>query len=205
MGLELLAQNPNAARLTTMVAVKTIKMSTEDLSVSAPTEEPHGHLYRQPPSPPHHPSTSTTNTPTNAATNPIPATTNIYDPDEPPYSKYPLLPQQKNHIRLIFNNMNSLQTKSLPELMATIKQYLSYEPTVLGIIETNRNWARPDQTTKPLQTTMNVMNQDHAKVTTAHYREQHTATNTYQPGGVTQITLKPLLNRIDSIGLDKLG
>ena len=38
MGLELLARKLNAARLTTMVAVKTIKMSTEDLSVSAPME-----------------------------------------------------------------------------------------------------------------------------------------------------------------------
>ena len=98
--------------------------------------------------------------------------------------------------------MNSLQTENLSELMTKVKQYLSYEPTVLGIIKTNRNWARPDQTTKPLQTTMNMMNQDCAKVTRAHYQEQHTATNTYQLGGVTQITLKPLLNRIDSIGLD---
>ena len=89
--------------------------------------------------------------------------------------------------------------------MAKVKQYLSYEPTVLGIIETNRNWACPDQTIKPLQTTMNMMNQDHAKVTTAHYREQHTATNTYQLGGVAQITLKPLSNRIDSVSSDKLG
>ena len=52
---------------------------------------------------------------------------------------------------------------------------------------------------------MNMMNQDCTKVTTAHYQEQHTVMNTYQPGGVAQIMLKPLSNRIDSIGSDELG
>ena len=39
----------------------------------------------------------------------------------------------------------------------------------------------------------------------AHYREQHSSMNIYQPGGVTQITLKPISNRVASIGSDKLG
>ena len=153
----------------------------------------------------HTTTTSTTHSPMNVETNPTPTTTNNYEPEESPYSKYHLPPRQQNHICLIFNNMNSLHTKSLAELMAKVKQYLSYEPTVLRIIETNRNWAHSDQTTKPLQTTLNVMNQDCAKVTTAHYREQHSVTNTYQPGSVAQITLKPLSNRIDSIDSNRLG
>ena len=155
---------------------------------------------------PHTDTTSTTPTPPmTAETTTAPATTHTYKPDESPYSKYPLTPRQKNHIRLIFNNMNSLQTKSPAELTAKVKPYQSYEPTVLGLIEMNRNWACTDQTTKPLQTTLNVMNQDHAKVTTAHYREQHSSMNIYQPRGVTQITLKPISNRVDSVSSNKLG
>ena len=189
-----------------MVVVNPIKMSSGDLSVSAPMEEPHGQFTSQPPQMPHTDTTSTTPTPPmTAETTTPPTTTHTYEPDKSPYSKYPLPPRQKNHIRIIFNNTNSLQTESPAELTAKIKQYQSYEPTVLGLIEMNRNWARIDQTTKPLQTTLNVMNQDHAKVTTAHYREQHSSMNIYQPGGVAQITLKLISNRVDSIGSDKLG
>ena len=204
--LPTLAWMPNTARLTTMVAVNPIKMSSGDLSVSVPTEEPQGQFTSQPPRMPHTDTTSTTPTPPmTAETTTPPATTHTYEPDKSPYSKYPLPPRQKNHIRIIFNNTNSLQTESLAELTAKIKQYQSYEPTVLSLIKMNRNWAHIDQTTKPLQTTLNVMNQDRAEVTTAHYREQHSSMNIYQPGGVAQITLKPISNRVDSISSDKLG
>ena len=143
MGLELLAWMPNAARLTTMVAVNPIKMSSGDLSVSAHTEEPHGQLTSQPPRPPHTDTTSTTPTPPmTAETTTTPATTHTYKPDKSPYSKYPLTPRQKNHIQLIFNNTNSLQTESLAELTAKVKEYQSYEPTVLGLIEMNRTISR---------------------------------------------------------------
>ena len=78
MGLELLAWMPNAAQLTTMVAVNPIKMSSGDLSVSMPTEEPHGQLTSQPPQMPHTDTTSTTPTPpTTAETTTTPATTHL--------------------------------------------------------------------------------------------------------------------------------
>ena len=122
---------------TTMVAVNPIKMSSGDLSVSAPMEEPDRQFTSQPPWMPHTDTTSTTPTPpTTAETTTPPATTHTYKPDKSPYSKYPLPPRQKNHIWLIFNNTNSLQTESLAELTAKIKQYQSYEPTVLGHIKT---------------------------------------------------------------------
>lgn len=210
-------------------------MSPEELAVSAPTQEPHGQLSQPPPLHNHHPSTTppqvipeqdttideTTTTdynenePTDDTTpsDPInddptePTTTdpNEQDTNESSYTHYPPPPRQKNHARFIWNNTNSLQTESQPELEHKLTQYQSYDPTVIGIIEPNRNWSVSDKTIKPLQTTMNVLNQDRAKITTAHYREEHSSKLVYQPGGVAQIVLKPLSNRIDSIASDKLG
>ena len=136
---------------------------------------------------------------------PDPTLQSLQETTEQPRYTDSLPPLKKNHIRIIYNNTNSLKTECNAELQSMITEYLDYEPTILGIIETNWNWSQMEKTTKPLQQAANILNQDHVKITTVHYQEKHSAANVYQPGGVAQLTFKPLSNRINDVGSDDLG
>lgn len=89
--------------------------------------------------------------------------------------------------------------------MAKLKQHLPCNPAALGTIETNQSWAISHKTTKPLQAMKSAMSQGRVKLAAAHYREKHSAKSARQPGGVTQIMMKPMSNHVDSADSDKLG
>ena len=50
-----------------------------------------------------------------------------------------------------------------------------------------------------------LQNSTSTRVTTSHYKEDHTKHNIYKPGGVAQLILKPLTTRINTVGSDDLG
>jgi len=155
-------------------------MSPEDNTVGAPAGEPHIPLtpHRQ---------------------TPIEAHEHIY-------TTLPLPPLPPSNIQILFNNKNGLKTDDQGILEATMQSYLAYEPTILGIIETQRNWQNYEKTTAPLRTTLNRLQGTRTtKITTAHCKEDHTAKDIHQRGGVAQIILKPIQNRINDTGADNLG
>jgi len=157
-----------------------IKMSQEDISVGAPAEEPHI-------------------PPIGQQRTPIEENTHLY-------TQLPLPPLPTTHIRILFNNTNGLKTDDPGLLTPTLESYLTYKPTILGIIKTQRNWQNYEKTTAPLRTTLNrLQGTRNTKVTTSHCQDDHTAKDIHQRGGVAQITLKPIQNRINNSGSDELG
>jgi hypothetical protein len=69
----------------------------------------------------------------------------------PRYTKTPLPPVSQGTIRILFNNTNTLQTENDKILEKTLENYIKHEPTILGLIETKRNFQLADKTTKPLR------------------------------------------------------
>jgi hypothetical protein len=132
---------PNAAWLTSKEVVKRNKMSTEDFSVNAPTEEPHSYLHSQPPQQATNP---------NMHTQPPPSYLHTSKKPNPLYTKTPLPPVPLNSICLLWNNTNALQIENETTLANSINNYLKHEPTSLGLIETKQNFRLYDQMTKPL-------------------------------------------------------
>jgi hypothetical protein len=51
----------------------------------------------------------------------------------------------------MFNNTNAIQTESPTALANTMQQYITHDPTVLGLIETRCNWRLADKTSTPLR------------------------------------------------------
>jgi hypothetical protein len=110
-----------AAWPTSKEAVDTNKMSAEDLSVSAPTEEPHRFSNSQPPQQDNTTDMHNISTPSYLHTNKTPS---------PLYTKLPLPSVPTNSIRLLWNNTNALQienevtlTKSIDITWNTNQQY----------------------------------------------------------------------------------
>lgn len=164
-------------------------MSQEDLSVSAPAEEePHGTL-QQTPQIEHSPST-------------------MNEPPTSPYTQLPLPPVPSNAIRIMFNNTNSLQTGTPALLANTMNNYVEHDPTILGLMETKRNWRIADKASKLLLHIASALqgeNKARVKLATASCRESHTADDIYQPGGVAQLTMNRILNLHKTSGSGDLG
>jgi hypothetical protein len=109
-------------------------MSAEDLSVSAPTEEPH-RLFNMHPPPPEITMHMNTTTPSY-----------MHSPMQNPlYTKIPLPPVSQETIQILFNNPNALQTENDKILAKTLKTYIKHEPTILGLIETKWNFQLADK------------------------------------------------------------
>jgi len=137
-------------------------------------------------------------------TNNTPTTTNNNDQSAKYTTTLPA--KEPQTARLIYNNVNSLKTDCPAELHTTLVSLLEHDPTIIGLIETNRNWQNHDKTIKPLRTHINALQDTKAtKIATAHCPETHTKANIYQPGGVAQLTLKPIQPRVQEVGSDKLG
>jgi hypothetical protein len=119
-----------------------------------------------------------------------------------------LPPIHKKSIRILFNNTNALQTEKPAILANSLKSYFDLEPSILGLIETRRNWKRANDTSNPLRTMATALqgnNKARAKLVTASCREDHTANDIPQPGGVAQLTVSRILNMFRTAGSDKLG
>jgi hypothetical protein len=108
----------------------------------------------------------------------------------------------------MFNNTNEIQTESPTALANTMQQYITHNPTVLGLIETRCNWQLADRTSIPLcsmATSLQGNGKAKTKLATANYGEAHTANDICQPGGVTQLTINKIFNLIKHSGSDSLG
>ena len=104
-----------------------------------------------------------------------------------PISLPDLRPQE---IRIISHNINSLHTTTTAELGATFDSYNAFQPTILGLQETNKNWTLYDKTEAPLRTIVN-RRWPGAKIATTHCKDEIFQTP-YQPGGVAQFVLQQL-------------
>jgi len=160
-------------------------MSTSVNPVGTPTKEPHS--------------------------NTTPPTLNTHPTTQPPpttitslYTALPLPDTAPNCIRLIYNNRNALPTEEPATLNTILTNYFKLQPTILGIMETKRNWARIDDTSKPLRQAANALQQNKTRLSTASCREQHTSQSLKQPGGVAQITLNTIVSLVRATGADKI-
>jgi hypothetical protein len=103
-------------------------MSAEDFSVSLYTVEPHRFTTLHPPPP--KPTMNTIRLPPSfmqALQNPL-------------YTNTPLHPVTPEVIHNLFNNTNALQIENEAILAKRIKNYTKNEPTILGLIESKRNF-----------------------------------------------------------------
>jgi hypothetical protein len=196
IGMEpLVTQLPKAARPLNKRVVERNKMSAEDISVSAPTVEPLrlSKLHSTPPA-------TTTNT------NITPLTC-MHTQQHSLYTKTPLPPVTPEAIRILYNNTNALQIENEKILAKSIENYIKYEPTILGLIETKQNFRMAEQTTKPLrrmvQATLN--SQAKVKLVTSSCFEEHTARNLKEPGGICQLLLGKILSLHKQSGSNNLG
>jgi len=180
-------------------------MSARDNPVEVTTDAPHGSS---------HDTTTNTNTIT---TQPLPPTTTLTNTTNTPTMTNDTNHQSAQYTTnlpatapqtswLIYCNVNGLKTECPVELHTTLVSLLEHNPTIIGLIETNRNWQNHDKMTKPLRTHINSLQDTKStKIATAHCPETHTKPNIYQPGGVAQLTLKPIQPRVQDVGSDKLG
>ena len=169
------------------------KMSAEDRSVEAAAEAPHDNQQA--------PTTTTNNT--TPQTTPIPTTT---IPNTMKTYTDELTALQPNGIRLLYCNVNGLKTDCSAELENTLVAFLKQEPTILGLIETQRNWKNYENTAEPLRKHINAHQRTKTtKIAMSHCNEEHTTKKIYQPGGVAQVTLKPIQNRVQAVGSDDMG
>jgi hypothetical protein len=93
-------------------------------------------------------------------------------------------------------------------LANTMQQYITHDPTVLGLIETRYNWQLADKTSIPLHnmaTSLQGNGKAKTKLATTNYQETHTANDICQPGGVAQLTMNKILNLVKHSGSDSLG
>ena len=209
--MEHLVLTLNTAWPTPMRAVDNIEMSAEDFTMGLPTVEPHGHHTMHPPQ-----QYNTTDTHTS---HPPPTETNIQNPPPLPsyattnspssvlYSKTPLKPPSPNNIRIIFNNVNTLPVEEAALLAKTLEDYFIYEPMILGLIKTKRNFYLTNKMMTPLRHMAQACSNSLAKIrlVTASCKEDHTARNLKEPGGVCQLTLGRILNLYKQSGSNDLG
>ena len=179
-------------------------MSPGDTSVEVAAKAPHAN---QPAPTPTTNDTNTHTTMTQTPTISTPTTTTSTTPTTSQADYMNELPALQPHsIRLLYCNVNGLKTDCAAELEHTLVSFLEQEPTILGLIETQRNWKNYERTVAPLRRHINAHQQTRTtKLTTAHCNEPHTAKNTYQPGGVAQATLKPIQNQVQAVGSDEMG
>ena len=106
------------------------------------------------------------------------------------YTTNPLPELAPTEIRLISHNINALHTTTQAELGAIFDSYATFQPTVIGLQETNKNWSQYDKTEGPLR---DIVNHQWigAKTVTAHCSDPVFNTP-YQPGGVAQFVLQKI-------------
>jgi hypothetical protein len=126
--------------------------------------------------------------------------------NNPLYTKLPLPPVSPDSIRLLWNNTNALQIEEESILAASIANYLKHGPTILGLIETRRNFRMYDKMTKPLWNMVQAQLNSPAKIklVTGSYQEDHTASNLKQPSGVCQLMLGSILSLHKNSGSNNL-
>jgi hypothetical protein len=108
----------------------------------------------------------------------------------------------------MFNNTNAIQTASPTAVANTMQQYITHDPTVLGLIKTRCNWRLANKISTPLRNmATSLQGNGKAKMilATANYREAHTANDICQPGRVAQLTMNKILNLVKHSGSDSLG
>jgi exonuclease III len=140
-------------------------------------------------------------------TQPPPSYLHTSKKPNPLYTKTPLPPVPLNSIHLLWNNTNALQIENETTLAKSINNYLKHEPTILGLIETKRNFQLYDQMTKPLQNMVQACLRTPAKIklVTGSYPEEHTARKLKEPSGVCQLMLGKILSLHQQSGRDNLG
>ena len=90
---------------------------------------------------------------TNAAIDATQPLSNEHSPDPtPPYGYTTLLLPELAPIdlHLLSYNINILHTMTSAELGATFNSYEVFQPTIIGLQETNKNWSLYDKTEGPL-------------------------------------------------------
>ena len=143
----------------------------------------------------HPPTIFPDDTPTDCPT-PIPS--NLHS-----YTSLPLPELNQQDIRIISHNINTLHMTTTAELGATFDLYSEFQPTIIGLQETNKNWSLYDKTEAPLRTIVNWW-WPGAKIVTAHCKDS-IFQSPYQPGGVAQFVLRQLTGRVIDHNKDKLG
>ena len=103
----------------------------------------------------HTPFISSINTPnmTPAITETTPMLSPEPSPDPSPMYGYTtlLLPDlAPTDLQLLSHNINTLHTMTTAELGATFDSYDTFQPTIIGLQETNKNWSLYDKTEGPL-------------------------------------------------------
>ena len=71
------------------------------------------------------------------------------------YTTLPLPELAPTDLRLFSHNINTLHTLTSAKLGATFDSYETFQPTIIGLQETNKNWSLYDKTEGPLQTIIN--------------------------------------------------
>ena len=92
---------------------------------------------------------NTTNAVINATQ--LPSTEHIPDPTPPySYTTFPLPDLAPTDLCLLSHNINTLHTTTPAELSTTFDSYEVFQPTIIGLQETNKNWSLYDKTEGPL-------------------------------------------------------
>ena len=119
------------------------------------------------------------------------------------YAQLPLPTLRPTDIRLISHNINTLHTTTEAEIATTLDFYREFDPTIIGLQETNKNWTIFEKTEGPLRK-VTQQRWPGARIVTAHSRDK-AFHGPHQPGGVAQIVLRQLTGRVTSHGKDALG
>ena len=107
-----------------------------------------------------HESTSPSQTPTAHPTMIFPADMPTKCPTSIPsnihgYTSLQLPELNQQDIRIISHNTNTLHTTTMAELGAPFDSYSEFQPTIIGLQETNKNWSLNDKIEAPLWTIVN--------------------------------------------------
>jgi hypothetical protein len=131
----------------------------------------------------------------------------MHTSQNPLYTKTPLPPVTPEAFRILFNNTNALQIENEAILAKSIKNYTKHEPTILGLIETKRNFWLTEKTMKPLWQMVQATQNTPAKIkmVTSSCYEEHTARNLKESGGVCQLLLGKILSQHKQSGSNDLG
>ena len=71
------------------------------------------------------------------------------------YTSLPLPELRQQEIRIISHNINTLHTTTTAKLGATFDSYSEFQPMIIGLQETNKNWSLYDKTEALLRTIVN--------------------------------------------------
>jgi hypothetical protein len=125
----------------------------------------------------------------------------------PLYTKTPLPPVSQETIRILFNNTNALQTENDKILAKTLKNYIKHEPTIVGLIETKRNFRLADKMKKPLRRMAQAILITPAKIklVMSSCYEEHKSRKLNEPIGVCQLLLGKIISLHKQSGSDELG